>query len=683
MAQQLVNIPWATGLGNIRVAWDDADPSPTEVKISSTDVHQEQRSQVLTFKSTDYDAEASLTVNQAATEITYTLTPVLSSVSNIPASGGNVQVERCELQEFHNGDLVETSEVTPDSITGTADGFTVSENTIAAANRGTVEGDVRSIQITCSYLTPRGITAQGTVTISQEANTKIKVYSKPNIVSFTVEDIPASGGSISSGEVSYSQRYHYYYSSGQTEEVAEPITTGGQVTFGDPVTAESLGTTIKDRTIVGQLTCQVAMNGQTSVEGDASVYQAANTAHKSDKTQIAYVEYVEDGGERSGDLPVDPSGQLLLPANFRFIYFYIDLWVKFDSGFEDRWWLGSSIPEEVRIEIQNIFKWGPAPSFVLNGEVYPLDETASDTIDGVEYFYAAYVGDFNNTSDKLLRGEFLIEDVGETMPQNTTLFLTQSAGAKTYSEITVNLSYPQASAAGGTVNPILTYSQTWGWNGSTTGGGTITSGASVSYSGTNINTSTGAATVASKGTTVSGVTTATTASVTVSMNGKTAQKSVAVQQAANAITSSEYQDAVITVSPDVKQVAATGETFSISYTATEAVVNTYTSGDTDSTTSPLSGVLYDNSADWVNVVDNGDNTYNITVDANTSTSSRSASVMVYSNSGHTGVRASDALSIQQAGTEETLEVSAESIEFEAEGGTKELNIDSNTSWNIS
>lgn len=277
MAQQLVNIPWATGLGNIRVAWDDADPSPTEVKIASTDVHQEQRSQVITFKSTEYDAEALLTVNQAATEITYTLTPVLSSDSPIAASGGSITVEKCELQEFHNGDLVKTSEVTPDSITGTADGFTVLENTITAATRGIVEGDVRSIQITCSYLTPRGITVQGTATISQEANTKITVYSKPNILSFTVEDIPASGGSISSGEVSYSQRYHYYYSSGQTEEVAEPITTGGQVTFGDPVTAESLDITLKARTIVGQLTCQVTMNGQTSVEGDASVYQQENT----------------------------------------------------------------------------------------------------------------------------------------------------------------------------------------------------------------------------------------------------------------------------------------------------------------------------------------------------------------------------------------------------------------------
>lgn len=275
MAQQLVNIPWATGPGNIQVVWDDADPSPTEVKISSTDVHQEQRSQVIVFKSTEYDAEAPLTVNQAATEITYTLTPVLSSDSPIAASGGSITVEKCELKEFHNGVLSGTSDVTPDSITGTADGFTVSENTITAANRGTVEGDVRSIQITCSYLTSRGITAQGTATISQAANNRVLVYGKPTITSFEVADIPASGGSVSSGDVEYSQSRHYYYDSGQTEQLSA-LTTGGQVTFGDPVTAKSLTIDIKDRTIVGQLTCQVTMNGQTSVEGDASVYQQEN-----------------------------------------------------------------------------------------------------------------------------------------------------------------------------------------------------------------------------------------------------------------------------------------------------------------------------------------------------------------------------------------------------------------------
>lgn len=285
MAQQVINIPWTTGTGNIVCKWDDADPSPTEVKISSTDVHQEQRSQVITFKSTDYDAEASLTVNQAATEITYILTPVLSSTSNIPASGGNVQIERCELQEFHNGDWVETSYVTPDSITGTADGFTVLENTITAANRGIVEGDVRSIQITCSYLTPRGITVQGTVTISQAANNRVTVYSKPNITDVSAADIPASGGTVSEANVSYSQSRHYYYDSGDTEEL-EPLTTGGTLNYGDPVTAVSLGTTIKNRTIVGTLTFIVSMNGQTSVEDSIGIYQEANAIVSSTEWEI-------------------------------------------------------------------------------------------------------------------------------------------------------------------------------------------------------------------------------------------------------------------------------------------------------------------------------------------------------------------------------------------------------------
>lgn len=644
MAQQSVNIPWATGLGNIRVVWDDADPSPTEVKISSTDVHQEQRSQVITFKSTEYDAEAPLTVNQAATEITYTLTPVLSSDSPIAASGGSITVERCELKEFHNGVLSGTSDVTPDSITGTADGFTVSENTITAVNRGTVEGDARSIQITCSYLTPRGITAQGTATISQAANNRVIVYGKPTITSFEVADIPASGGSVSSGDVEYSQSRHYYYDSGVTEELS-PLTTGGQVTFGDPVTAKSLGVTIKDRTIVGQLTCQVTMNGQTSVEGDASVYQQENTFISWDLI----------------DKPISIPSQ-----------------GTFDCSFPIRWTFTSS---QQPIDDRDIESY--RISFLIKGERI-TQKYANGVLNEKLDFSDIQV--IENTSINPISTSVSI-DISSTeydvFGHSFEISATQAAGQKTYSEITVNLSYPQASAAGGTVNPVLTYSQTWGWNGSTTGGGTITSGASVSYSGTNVNASTGAATVASKGTTVSDITTATTSTVTVSLNGKSKEASFNILQEANAITSSEYQDAVITVSPDVKQIAAIGETFSISYTATEAVVNTYTSGDTDSTTSPLSEVLYDNSAAWVHVVDNEDGTYSITVDANTSTTSRSASVMVYSNSGHTGVRASDALSIQQAGAEEILEVSAENLEFEAEGGTKELSIDSNTSWNIS
>ena len=49
--------------------------------------------------------------------------------------------------------------------------------------------------------------------------------------------------------------------------------------------------------------------------------------------------------------------------------------------------------------------------------------------------------------------------------------ITQSAGSKTYSEIYGSISYNMADPSGGTVPPVLSYTQTWGWNGVTSGGG--------------------------------------------------------------------------------------------------------------------------------------------------------------------------------------------------------------------
>ena len=63
-----------------------------------------------------------------------------------------------------------------------------------------------------------------------------------------------------------------------------------------------------------------------------------------------------------------------------------------------------------------------------------------------------------------------------------TITINQAAGVRTYSDITISeFSYPVAPAGGGTLTPTLSYSQTWGWNGRETGGGTITSGASTHY----------------------------------------------------------------------------------------------------------------------------------------------------------------------------------------------------------
>ena len=232
-----------------------------------------QRSLTVRVQGSSSSIADAIEVLQAASSFTYEYVPS-ASVSTIAAYGGN-SVISAQLKTYRNGSLVSTQTVTP-TLTGSATGFSISGNTVTAENRGTTVGDAMSIVVTCTYVTTEtGETLSDTVTISQAANNRVIVYGKPTITSFEVADIPASGGSVSSGDVEYSQSRHYYYDSGQTEQLS-PLITGGQVTFGDAVSAGSLGTTVKSRTIVGQLTCHVAMNGQISVEVDASVYQQAN-----------------------------------------------------------------------------------------------------------------------------------------------------------------------------------------------------------------------------------------------------------------------------------------------------------------------------------------------------------------------------------------------------------------------
>ena len=114
------------------------------------------------------------------------------------------------------------------------------------------------------------------VYVYQAANAKTSVeYGTPS-VSLTIEDIPASGGTISSGSVTYSQSQNQYYTSGAYEALST-VTSGGTVSYGSSVSANSLGTTVKSRTKVGTLTVTVTLNGKSG-SGSADVYQEANAA---------------------------------------------------------------------------------------------------------------------------------------------------------------------------------------------------------------------------------------------------------------------------------------------------------------------------------------------------------------------------------------------------------------------
>lgn len=133
----------------------------------------------------------------------------------------------------------------------------------------------------------------------------------------------------------------------------------------------------------------------------------------------------------------------------------------------------------------------------------------------------------NNTSTSTRSGTVTLTQA-ET-EKKLTLSCSQSAGYRTYSEITASGgSVPDIPAGGGSISSFSSmpsYSQTWGWNGSTTGGGTITSGASISY-GT-------AVSAGSLRTTVKSRTRVGALTGTLSLNGKTKSVSVPVYQAAN------------------------------------------------------------------------------------------------------------------------------------------------------
>lgn len=193
----------------------------------------------------------------------------------------------------------------------------------------------------------------------------------------------------------------------------------------------------------------------------------------------------------------------------------------------------------------------------------------------------------NNTSTSTRSGTVTLTQA-ETN-KKVTISCSQSAGYKTYSEITASGgAVTDIPASGGTRSSFSTmpsYSQTWGWNGSTTGGGTITSGASISY-GT-------AVSAGSLGTTVKSRTRVGTLTGTLSLNGKTKSVSVPVYQSANEFTGYTYGSWSVSLTASSYTIGNTGGSVTLYPSASRPRYANYTSGSntrdgSDSATPSLS-----------------------------------------------------------------------------------------------
>lgn len=178
----------------------------------------------------------------------------------------------------------------------------------------------------------------------------------------------------------------------------------------------------------------------------------------------------------------------------------------------------------------------------------------------------------NNTSTSTRSGTVTLTQA-ETN-KKVTISCSQSAGYRTYSEITASGgSVSDIPASGGSRSSFSTmpsYSQTWGWNGSTTGGGTITSGASISY-GT-------AVSAGSLGTTVKSRTQVGTLTGTLSLNGKTKSVSVPVYQSANEFTGYTYGSWSVSLTASSYTIGNTGGSVTLYPSASRPRYANYTSG---------------------------------------------------------------------------------------------------------
>lgn len=370
-------------------------------------------------------------------------------------------------------------------------GFTINttNGSVTAANRGTTVGAVRTSNVITSELTatfthPASMgstkvngSIRGTQTVSQQAN-QITAYGNPTGGSLTVNDIPASGGTISSGTIGGTVSQTRTYTSGSNDTYSQATPTNG--TYSAGISGSNLGTTITSRTSKGTLTYTYTLNGKPG-SISATVYQQANTRVDNRMTLSASSTSIGAGG-----------GTVTL---------HTVVYRMYTSGTED---LGGN---------DLVTSWsGSATGFTLSG----FSLTAAN----------------RGTTVGNARSITLTATYAHLTSNSVTV--TQAANSLTWNNPVITFSYPEIPAKGGTVSPTVSITQSGSYSsGSPASNTTI---GSKSFSGTGVNTSTGAYTASSLGTTVKPRTNLVTATVTVTAQGKTASANAGIWQAENAKT---------------------------------------------------------------------------------------------------------------------------------------------------
>ena len=508
----------------------------------------------------DSSKQVILTVEQEASTYTYDLT-LNSDNTEIAAKGGTATITAV-LKTYRNSNLISTDNVTP-VLSGSATGFSISGTKVTASNRTTTVGSRRSIVVTGKYSnTFDGQTVSSTITIYQEANEAS--YGALTGGSVLASDIPASGGTSSTSISNMSQTISY--TSGSTR--------AGTVTYSktSEITVSSLGTTVKARTKVGQVTVTYTGEGSVTANKTVDIYQAENKV-----TNSNYNPRITAYGTPTisiGSGLTAAGGSATVSASVTNTETYNALYSSGATGPNQTRSVGGSL--SISMTVNGNSRFSLSGNTITHSNMGTNETTDTVTIKAVN----------NRDSSKSATASKSIT--------NSKTVKSTSGGIYTYGDVIAGTVTNGIIPASGGSATATAGNGTQSWNKSATittyeytSGATKDVTTEAASSGTaNVvpNVASITATASSKGTTVSAQTTVKSQAVTWSANGKSASGTIYIYQAANKIDSYNYSSWNIAVSANPTTIAASGGTSTITASCMRTKTPVYTSGSTGTAT---------------------------------------------------------------------------------------------------
>ena len=522
--------------------------------------------------------ETSLTLTQAANEVTTVsygnINITYFTYPDIPASGGSVNPKlaytQAKIQNYSSGgskniDTISSGATLTYGKSGTAGRGSINTTTgvVSVGTRGTTVGNRWEIGefFVIIKLNGKEVTSPHVICY-QEANEAS--YGVLTGGSISASDIPASGGTSSTSISNMSQTISY--TSGSTR--------AGTVTYSktSEITVSSLGTTVKARTKVGQVTVTYTGEGGATANKTVNIYQAENKV-----TNSNYNPRITAYGTPTvsiGSGLIAAGGSAKVSASVTNTETYNALYSSGATGPNQTRSVGGSL--SISMTVNGNSRFSLSGNTITHSSMGTNETTDTVTIKAVND------GDSSKSAT-----------ASKSITNSKTVKST-SGGIYTYGNIVAGtISNKTIPASGGSATATAgNGSQTWNKSATITtyeytSGATKDVTTEAASSGTaNVvpNVSSITATASSKGTTVSAQTTVKSQAVTWSANGKSASGTIYIYQAANKIESYNYGSWNIAISANPTTIAASGGTSTITSSCTRSKTPVYTSGSTGTAT---------------------------------------------------------------------------------------------------